>query len=182
MQQTRLKTTLVISTLVVFVIAGIAVLTAVRTPDLTLPSITTANASLIRLGSLEKQETADQARWASHLAKLEEQKRKEAAHAAWHAAQTRQARSSRTRPAVTQTRVPNAEIEACIIRVENGGDYGRSSNPTHFGRYQFSRSTWAANGGNPDTWGTASPEEQDRVFRNTVNRNGYSDWLPYNPC
>jgi len=88
-------------------------------------------------------------------------------------------RASRTASA---TRQPNGSIEACIRRVENGGSYSRGTNPTHFGMYQFSRSTWVANGGDPDTWGSASPEEQDRVFRNTVNRNGYSDWLPYNPC
>lgn len=70
----------------------------------------------------------------------------------------------------------------CIGRVENGGDYGRSSNPTHFGKYQYDRSTWVAHGGNPEDWGTASPEEQERVFAEGTAQYGYSAWTPYNPC
>lgn len=72
--------------------------------------------------------------------------------------------------------------EACIIARENGGSYGRGTNPSHFGRYQFSYSTWVANGGSPSTWGSASAAEQDRVFRSTVNAHGYSDWTPYDGC
>lgn len=64
----------------------------------------------------------------------------------------------------------------CIGSTENGGDYGRSTNPTHFGRYQYDRQTWAANGGDPDTWGSASPEEQDRVFADTLARYGTAPW------
>lgn len=78
--------------------------------------------------------------------------------------------------------IPRNATEACIVQREHGGSYSRGTNPTHFGRYQFSRSTWAANGGNPDTWGIASPQEQDAVFIRTVQRNGYRDWLPYNGC
>lgn len=67
--------------------------------------------------------------------------------------------------------------------VEHGGSYDRSSNPGHFGRYQFSRPTWAAYGGNPDTWGSASPEEQDAVFEAAWNSpGGPSNWLPYDGC
>ncbi len=77
----------------------------------------------------------------------------------------------------------NAQIEACIGAKENHGDYGRSTNPNHFGKYQFDRQTWAAHGGNPATWGSASPGEQDAVFRNTVNANPtYSNWCPYDHC
>jgi hypothetical protein len=64
----------------------------------------------------------------------------------------------------------------------NGGDYGRSSNESHFGAYQFDRQTWAANGGDPNTWGSASPAEQDQVFNNTVAAHGYSPWAPYDGC
>lgn len=74
------------------------------------------------------------------------------------------------------------DVAECIRQRENGGSYDRGTNPTHFGAYQFSRSTWAANGGDPDDWGSASPEEQDRVFANTVARNGYRDWTPYDGC
>lgn len=64
----------------------------------------------------------------------------------------------------------------CIGSTENGGDYGRSTNPNHFGRYQYDRQTWAANGGDPDHWGSASPDEQDRVFRDTLARYGTAPW------
>jgi len=64
----------------------------------------------------------------------------------------------------------------CISSTENGGDYGRSTNPTHFGRFQYDRQTWEANGGDPDTWGSASPEEQDRVFADTLARYGTTPW------
>lgn len=76
-----------------------------------------------------------------------------------------------------------ASAKECVSMVENHGDYGRSSNPTHFGRYQFSKGTWAAYGGNPDTWGTASPSEQDAVFETAWNSpGGPNNWLPYDGC
>lgn len=54
--------------------------------------------------------------------------------------------------------------------------YGRSTNPTHFGAYQFDRDTWQSNGGNPATWGTASPEEQDAVAARTYAARGSRPW------
>lgn len=66
--------------------------------------------------------------------------------------------------------------------VEHGGSYDRSSNPSHFGRYQFSRSTWKSFGGDPATWGHATPEEQDRVFANAMRQKAYSHWTPYDGC
>lgn len=75
-----------------------------------------------------------------------------------------------------------ASAVECIGAVENGGDYGRSSNPSHFGRYQFSRPTWAAYGGDPSTWGYASPTEQDAVFANAIAAGGLSNWTPYDGC
>lgn len=86
------------------------------------------------------------------------------------------------RPRATRPHRGYATAVECIGAVENGGDYGRSSNPGHFGRYQFSRPTWAAYGGNPATWGSASPEEQDSVFANAVAADGLSNWLPYDGC
>lgn len=85
-------------------------------------------------------------------------------------------------PAKRITRHASSDIAACIRARENGGSYARGSNPTHTGMYQFSYSTWTANGGNPDTWQNASPEEQDQVFANTVAAHGYSDWTPYDGC
>ncbi|MDQ2727709.1 MAG: LysM peptidoglycan-binding domain-containing protein [Actinomycetota bacterium] len=71
---------------------------------------------------------------------------------------------------------------SCIRASENGGSYGRSGNATHFGAYQFDRQTWAAHGGNPADWGSASAAEQDQVFANTVASSGYSAWTPYDGC
>lgn len=76
----------------------------------------------------------------------------------------------------------SGSVANCIRAHENGGSYGRSGNATHFGAYQFDRSTWAANGGNPADWGSASSAEQDRVFANTVASSGYSAWTPFDGC
>lgn len=79
--------------------------------------------------------------------------------------------------------IPRNPVEACIVQREHGGSYSRSSNPTHFGRYQFSRPSWARHGGNPATWGTASPAEQDRVFlRAVADDHGYREWQPWDGC
>lgn len=76
-----------------------------------------------------------------------------------------------------------ATAKECVSMVEHGGSYDRSSNPSHFGRYQFSRGTWAAYGGNPETWGSASPAEQDAVFETAwASPGGPSNWLPYDGC
>ena len=76
----------------------------------------------------------------------------------------------------------SGSIASCIRASENGGSYGRSGNASHFGAYQFDRQTWAANGGNPADWGSASAAEQDQVFANTVASSGYSAWTPYDGC
>jgi hypothetical protein len=65
--------------------------------------------------------------------------------------------------------------------VEHTG-YDRSSNPSHFGRYQFDRNAWSTYGGNPADWGHASPAEQDRVFNNAMNAGAYSRWVPWDGC
>lgn len=65
---------------------------------------------------------------------------------------------------------------------ESGGNYYPTGNPTHFGKYQYDRQTWVAHGGNASEWGTASPAEQERVFRNGVNKYGYGAWRPYDGC
>jgi LysM repeat protein len=84
--------------------------------------------------------------------------------------------------ASTRSSSASGSTASCIRASENGGSYGRSANPTHFGAYQFDRQTWAANGGNPADWGWASAAEQDRVFANTVASSGYSAWTPYDGC
>ncbi len=76
----------------------------------------------------------------------------------------------------------SSSVASCIRASENGGSYGRSGNATHFGAYQFDRQTWAAHGGNPSDWGSASVAQQDQVFANTVASSGYSAWTPYDGC
>lgn len=76
---------------------------------------------------------------------------------------------------------PRNSTEACISRRENAGSYGRSSNPSHFGRWQISRTLWTEHGGGPD-WGWAGPAEQDRVFRAIVNADSYAPWTPFDGC
>jgi hypothetical protein len=88
----------------------------------------------------------------------------------------------RSGTAGSASRRSSSSTAECIGQRENGGDYGRSSNPTHFGKYQYDRQTWAAHGGNPDDWGTASPEEQERVFANGTAQYGYSAWTKYDGC
>lgn len=75
-----------------------------------------------------------------------------------------------------------ATTRECISMVEHGGSYSRSSNPSHFGRYQFSPGSWKAHGGNPAHWGSASPAEQDQVFENAMNTGATGEWTPYDGC
>lgn len=76
-----------------------------------------------------------------------------------------------------------ATARECVTMVEHGGSYDRSSNPSHFGRYQMTRAIWKANGGDPSHWGNASPEEQDAVFDRAWNSpGGPGNWLPYDHC
>lgn len=94
-----------------------------------------------------------------------------------------QAQWDAAHPVVYVATIPRNSTEACIVQNENGGSYAFGTNPSHMGRYQFAYTTWVANGGNPNTWGSgASPAEQDQVFINTVAHNGYRDWTPYDGC
>lgn len=95
---------------------------------------------------------------------------------------TDQASTSSSASTVSTDGSSSSSIAACILARENGGSYGRSDNPSHFGAYQFDRSTWASNGGNPADWGSASADEQNQVFANTVAASGYSSWTPYDGC
>lgn len=103
--------------------------------------------------------------------------------AARRAAERRASRSARrSNPGGSGAHRGYATWYECTAAVENGGDYGRSTNRSHFGRYQFARSTWASYGGDPAEWGSASPAEQDRVFARAVAAGGESNWRPYNGC
>jgi hypothetical protein len=76
----------------------------------------------------------------------------------------------------------------CVSMVEHGGSYDESSNPTHKGRYQFSRPAWIYFGGVPehwDNWELATPEEQDRVFENAWSQGPAvqkQQWLNWDGC
>lgn len=94
----------------------------------------------------------------------------------------RVAAAARPKPVAKTNHRRNESVEACIARVENHGDYGRSSNPTHFGKYQYDRQTWEAHGGDPSTWGTATPEEQEAVFANGTAKYGYGAWTRWDGC
>lgn len=81
-----------------------------------------------------------------------------------------------------------ATARECVSMVEHGGSYDASSNPTHKGRYQFSRSAWISFGGIPehwDDWSLASPAEQDAVFNNAWSQGPAvqtQQWLRWDGC
>jgi hypothetical protein len=64
---------------------------------------------------------------------------------------------------------------ACIRQKESSNNYQARSGP-YYGAYQFDRSTWISNGGDPSTYGNASPAEQDRVAQTTQSRRGWAPW------
>src|SRR5438105_3987942 len=64
---------------------------------------------------------------------------------------------------------------ACIRQKESSNNYQARSGP-YYGAYQFDRGTWVSNGGDPNTYGNASPAEQDRVAQTTQSRRGWSPW------
>ena len=64
---------------------------------------------------------------------------------------------------------------ACIREKESSNNY-QSHGSRYYGAYQFDRGTWIANGGDPNTYGSATPAEQDRVAQTTQSRRGWSPW------
>jgi hypothetical protein len=106
-------------------------------------------------------------------------------HAGTHVARVSAARPAARLIAVSSSRLHHGypTAVACVDWTENGGSYGRSSNLEHFGRYQFDRPTWVAFGGDPATWGFASPAEQDAVFARAVAAGGlWQGWLRWDGC
>lgn len=73
-------------------------------------------------------------------------------------------------------------FQACVISRESGGNSQITNSTGHYGLYQFSYSTWVANGGNPSSFGRASVAEQNQVFANTYAASGTSAWSPYDGC
>lgn len=79
---------------------------------------------------------------------------------------------------VTAAAAPTSGFEACVIARESGGNSQVMNSSGHYGLYQFSYSTWVANGGSPSSFGHASPGEQHAVF----SRSAPSNWQPYDGC
>jgi hypothetical protein len=73
-------------------------------------------------------------------------------------------------------------FQACVISRESGGNSQVMNSTGHYGLYQFSASTWAAAGGNPDDFGHASVAEQNQVFAQAYAQFGSSPWAPYDGC
>lgn len=107
---------------------------------------------------------------------------------AWAAAQPKPAprRAARATSSSSASHRGYATAKECVSMVEHGGSYDESTNPSHKGRYQFSRSTWIAYGGvasHWDDWSLASAAEQDEVFeRAWSSPGGPENWLPYDGC
>lgn len=73
---------------------------------------------------------------------------------------------------------PSSGFEACVIQRESNGEPQVMNASGHWGLYQFSYSTWVANGGAPGDWGHAGPAEQHAVFV----RSSPSNWQRYDGC
>ena len=77
----------------------------------------------------------------------------------------------------------DSSFQACVIARESGGNSQVMNSSGHYGLYQFSASTWAAYGGNPGDFGSASVSEQNQVFANAMaSPGGASNWAPYDGC
>jgi Transglycosylase-like domain len=78
--------------------------------------------------------------------------------------------------------VSDSSFQNCVIARESGGNPDVMNSSGHWGLYQFSASTWAAYGGNPATFGSASVAEQNQVFANAMAAGGQSNWSAYDGC
>jgi LysM repeat protein len=77
---------------------------------------------------------------------------------------------------------PAGSFQQCVISRESGGNAQVMNSSGHYGLYQFSESTWVANGGSAATFGNASVAEQNQVFANTYAASGSAAWAPYDGC
>ena len=90
-------------------------------------------------------------------------------------------------PAVTHsapaaTYSGSGSFQSCVIARESGGNSQVMNSSGHYGLYQFSASTWAAYGGSPSAFGSASVGQQNQVFSNAIAAGGQSNWAPYDGC
>jgi LysM repeat protein len=77
---------------------------------------------------------------------------------------------------------PAGSFQQCVISRESGGNAQVMNSTGHYGLYQFSESTWVANGGSAASFGHASVAEQNQVFSNTYAASGTAAWAPYDGC
>ena len=64
-----------------------------------------------------------------------------------------------------------------IAECESGGDITAvSSNGRYFGKYQFSKATWKANGGKGSSPAEATEAEQDRIALKLYRAEGLDPW------
>jgi peptidoglycan hydrolase-like protein with peptidoglycan-binding domain len=90
-------------------------------------------------------------------------------------------RSVTRKKSKSKTKVPSsgnapAALEK-IAQCESGGDITAvSSNGKYFGKYQFSKATWKANGGEGTDPSQATEAEQDRVATELYKAEGTDPW------
>jgi LysM repeat protein len=77
---------------------------------------------------------------------------------------------------------PGGAFGACVVERESGGNPDIWNASGHWGLYQFSAGTWAAYGGSPALFGSASVAEQEAVFMTALSEGGESNWAPYDGC
>ena len=100
--------------------------------------------------------------------------------AAVYATAATTATTATAQPAATYS--GSGSFQSCVIARESGGNSQVVNGTGHYGLYQFSASTWAAYGGNPADFGSASVSEQNTVFNNAVAAGGQSNWSAYDGC
>jgi LysM repeat protein len=76
----------------------------------------------------------------------------------------------------------SGSFQSCVIARESGGNSQVMNSSGHYGLYQFSASTWAAYGGSPSSFGSASVAQQNQVFNNAIAAGGQSNWSAYDGC
>jgi len=91
-----------------------------------------------------------------------------------------QAPVAQAAPAATYS--GGSSFQQCVIARESGGNSQVMNGSGHYGLYQFSASTWAAYGGSPSSFGSASVAEQNQVFNNAIAAGGQSNWSAYDGC
>ena len=78
------------------------------------------------------------------------------------------------------TKTPSGNVPAVLEQIaqcESGGDPAAvSKNGKYFGKYQFSKATWAAQGGAGDNPAEAPEAEQDRVATKLYKAEGLDPW------